>query len=760
MKKHWFATCLCSAVLLLSEWQNVSVHAEFSGIRTGRFESYEQFENSASFGILMAADESLSAEVTETLPVSFDLRSRGLVSSVKNQKNYGMCWTFSAMNSLENKLISRRPEIDLSEWYLAYYAYSPKFGFPLALNTDMDDVFQQGGNYYMMLPMLTSWTGPVSEEVFPFDNQEVLNPDAEWEEVKAKTEYHVSSTEYFNYDVTDENFPAQLEAVKQAIYQGNALSISYYNKNQYYNSGKYAYCNIAGDKTGGTYHAVSVVGWDDNFSAENFSQPPEQDGAWLIKNSWGTDWGDNGYFWMSYYEPTILECYYLNTEPFAKHDEIYQHDDYGFWTAFSVNASDESAYIANVFTAEKDTYLTSAMLCTAMPEENYNLWVYTNPTKSSNPASGKVMASVTGMFENSGYHMIDLPEPVLLQEGDTFSIVAELSGTPGQHIPCEACTEINVRRDNQLISTETSRLTQEMMFRNFNQGESYYSSNGRTWYDVYKENPIEDNYTTEDGAEFSSSTIMGNVCIRGLTKDAGTVIFSEDADALPSGTEIVLSSPGSTEIYYSLDDRIYLPYTEPLVMPEQEMHISAYAVLDGEKQTVCEKSYTVQEAQISSLLAVRNQKEKEYLAFEKIGEQKYYVHLSPLAEGESFAVQPISTGEVTSGGEWLVSGKLKQIQPDETGLITLHVSQAGLLDTVYEIDFAQEEILLGDADNNGIVNAGDASAVLIYSAAVGSGEEPSLPDENWLLRADYNQDSAVNANDAAGILVYAAQQGV
>ena len=760
MKKHRIAACLWSGLLLFAGLQDISVHAELSGLRTGRFESYEQFEHSASFGILMAADESLSAEVTETLPSSFDLRSEGLVSSVKNQKNYGMCWTFSAMNSLENKLISRKPEIDLSEWYLAYYAYSPKFGFPLALNTDMDDVFQQGGNYYMMLPMLTSWTGPVSEEVFPFDNREVLNPEAEWEEVKAKTEYHVSDTEYFNYDVTDENFPSQLEAVKQAVYQGNALSVSYYTKNQYYNNKKYTYCNTPDDKTGGTYHAVSIVGWDDNFSADNFVQPPEQDGAWLIKNSWGADWGDCGYFWMSYYDPTMLEFYYLNLEPFEKHDKIYQYDDYGFWTAFSVTASDESAYVANVFTAEKETYLTSVMVCTPMPEENYQIRIYTNPTRSNNPSSGKIVSSVTGMFENSGYHTVDLPEPVLLQEGDKFSVVAKLSGSIGQHIPCEACMEMNVSRNNELISSEKSRLTPEMMLRDFNKGESYYSSDGRIWYDVYEESPIEEDYTAEDGTEFSSSTTMGNICLRALTKDAGTVIFSEDADALPAGTEIFLSAVGSSEIYYSLNDGEYIPYTEPIIMPEQTLQISAYAVLGGENQAVCEKSYSVQEAQISSLLAVRNQKEKEYLAFEKTGEQKYYIHLNPLAEGETFAVQPISTGEVTSGGEWLVSGKLRQIQPDETGLITLHVSQSGMLDTVYEIDFSEQEVLRGDADNNGIVNAADASAVLIYAAAAGSGEEPSLPDEEWLLRADYNADDTVNANDAAGILIYAAQQGV
>ena len=83
-----------------------------------------------------------------------------------------------------------------------------------------------------------------------------------------------------------------------------------------------------------------------------------------------------------------------------------------------------------------------------------------------------------------------------------------------------------------------------------------------------------------------------------------------------------------------------------------------------------------------------------------------------------------------------------------------------MLDTVYEIHFpAGDAILYGDADNDGEVNAADAADVLVYAAAVGTGAEPELPDENWLLRADYNADGDVNAYDASEILVYAAKQG-
>ncbi len=760
MRKHQILAILCS-ILMMTGFMQIPVKAEEeteseTGLQTGRFESYAQYENASSAGRLIAANESAAAEVEETLPSKFDLRSRGLVTSVKNQKNYGMCWSFSAIHSIENRLVARKPEIDLSEWHLAYYAYSQKFGFPLALNTDMDDVFQQGGNYYMMTPMLTSWTGPVSEAVFPFDDMTVLNPDADWEEVRSQAEYHVSDAKLFTYHIEDDNFQAQLEAVQQEIWQGNAMSMSYYNNNTYYRKQNFSYYNYANVKSGGTYHAVSIVGWDDNFPAGNFKADAPADGAWLVKNSWGADWGDNGYFWISYYDPTMLDFYTLNVESLDKHDAMYQYDDYGYWTAFSITNSDESAYIANVFTAEEDTCLTSVMLCTTMPDEAYQIQIYTDLIRDNVPNSGIASAETTGILSGVGYHTIDLTEAVPLKAGEKFSIVVKLSGEEGQHIPCEAHSESTVKKGNTIISSEQNMLTEEMILENFNKGESFYSKNGRTWTDIYTQKAIEDSYTASDGSEFWAYTIVGNICLRGLTKQEGAVIFSEDCDALPAGTEIELSSPNSSAIYYSLNGGAYQLYTGAIVMPEEELNISAYAVCDGAEFPVFEKCYTVQEAKISSLLAIRNNTEKYYLAFEKTGENTYSAEVSALKSTETFSLFPISTGEIISDGEWLVSGKSTQIQPDSSGKAVLNVSETGMQDTVYEIEFIYA---LGDVNRDFSVNAADAAAILVYASEVGAGLEPVLSDEKWTFRADYNQDGKVNAMDAASVLIYAAEHG-
>ncbi len=726
-------------------------------LHVGHFDNYAQYENASAAGRLSAANEDGAAEVTETLPASFDLRQKGLVSSVKSQLNYGICWSFSAIGCLENTLITRNPLIDLSEWHLAYYAYSDKFGFTLKNNTDQDDIFQQGGNFYMLAPMLTSWTGPVSESVFPFNDFNILDPGADWNAVKAKAEYHVSDANLFTYHIEEESFADQRKAVQQAIYEGHTVSMSYYNKSVLHDTNKHSYYFSLDEKTGGTYHAVTIVGWDDHYSAKNFKTSPPGSGAWLVRNSWGENWGDYGYFWISYYDPSMVEFYYLETEPLQKHNKIYQYDDYGYWTAFSVEPQESSAYVANVFTAEKDTYLTSVMLCNAMPDEQYTIKIYTDPGKK--PNTGKESSVTSASVKYSGYHTIDLTTPVKLTKGQKFSIVAQVSGEEGQHITCEAYMKNTVTQKNGAVSIDSNMLTEEMIRRDFHQGESFYSTDGRIWYDIYQEDAIEDSYTMDDDTKIDTYAVLGNICLRGLTQDAGVILFSETEDALPTGTKITLSSPEGNEIYYSINGGKYQLYTQPLVMPEEEIQISAYA--NTGENIIYEKSYAVQKAQPSSILYIEDGK-AEYLKFVQIGDSEFEAVHVPSENAQVISLLPMTTGQIMSDGKAFPSGVVTTILNwKEKDSIILHVAQAGMKATDYRISFRENKQIfeLGDVNQDQNINAVDAAEILIYAVQVGCGAEPETYPDEWRSHADYNQDGEINATDAALILKFAAENG-
>ncbi len=743
---------------------------ENDGLHASYYENYQKYLAAKSSGA--SASPSVIADGTAVsqavLPSAYDLRSDGLMTSVKDQNPYGTCWTFASMASLESTIIARNPDADLSEWYLAYYTYSDVFGFA-PTNADGDEVesrMNSGGNYNMAAAMLCSGMGPVVESFFPYHDYSVI------EKGKAKTldtlrdeaQYHVTDVVLFPYDVYDDALlQGQINAVKQAVYDGHAMVLNYAEDGACMNYETYGYY-YDGDFSDAGYHAVTIVGWEDDYPAENFNTDPGMDGAWLIKNSWGADFGDNGYFWISYADPSIFDLYYLDMEPAEAHTVYYQYDDYGCWSSLSIaDEGDEYAHMANVFTAEEDTWLTSVMFCTVMENENYEVKVYTDLRSTVNPSSGVVRASAEGVSEHAGYHTVDLDTPVFVEAGETFSVAVKLGGEVGYHITCESSDSIVETYADGTVEEYASFVTEDMLRADYSSGESFYSTNGKDWSDPYYES-VSGTYTYEDAngdevtVEYNS--IIGNFCVKAFGQAADFVLFSDYSGHLPIGTEITLSAPSGEDIYYSVDGGAEQLYTEPILFTE-DMQLTARTA-SGE--TYYEADYTVQPAAISSLLSIDEAGYKAYLSFRYNETEGYYYANCFYDEilPSYMEIQPISTGTITSSGEVLASGETAVILPSEEDASTyvLQVSQEGMTDSKYIIRFvAYSDILYGDVNKDGEVDANDATQLLMYAAAAGAGNAPALPDDLWPERADYNFDGAIDANDATEILVYAANAG-
>ena len=220
---------------------------------------------------------------------------------------------------------------------------------------------------------------------------------------------------------------------KQLIMDYGAASLSYnenYTDNKFGEDGSSYYYNPNENTSN---HAVTVVGWDDSIPASAFKTTPAGDGAWLIKNSWGEYSRDNGYFWLSYYDKSISGvgiAYDFTVDGADDYfDTRYSYDGGNSLASFGYSRPD--IYGANVFTADKDSYVTGAATYTSAGN-NIELSVYTSLKDASDPTSGTKSAVATmSNVKYEGYYSLKFDAPVKVKKGETFAIVAKITKDSG-----------------------------------------------------------------------------------------------------------------------------------------------------------------------------------------------------------------------------------------------------------------------------------------------------------------------------------------
>lgn len=687
--------------------------------------------------LVLSGTPAVSAE-SGALPDAFDLRSKGLVSSVKQQGNYHTDWAFAAVNSLETTQIAADPMIDLSEWKLAYDTYCGSFGYPAA----SESIFDEGSHDVMQeVGLLTGWVGAVPEKTAPYGSE--LNDDRTIDEVRRQSEYHVTSAVFYPYWYGNEALPLQMQAMKEAIYSGHALDVRYTDSAACFNPETNGYFfNYAAANDGTESRSVSIVGWDDNFSSEFFLSDPGVNGAWLVKNSLGPEWGESGFFWISYADKSLTDVTAFEAKPAEPDMRLYQHDDYGCSGSFAVGAEgDSSVYAANVFTAEKDGWVYEIMLCNMQPDTSYEITLYTGLEDAANPCSGTASGTTTATLHNMGYQTVRLAEPVPVTGETQFAVTAHISGKQGWLIPCEYASHTEWTNPDGSADYSDSVFTMEMLTRSFGAGESFYSTDGASWTDMYEreENRLE----IPDGSVYRRRE--GNICLKAVTKDVYTVTFSDYHESLKPGTKIALSIAEDADICYSINGGDFTVYTEPIPFTE-EMTLRAYA--DTGERIIYTQHYKVRQATLSSLLC----RTSSGCAYAQLQGDTYVI-----PEG-TFALMPVSTGSVSLGETPLPSGRNTEVSIGEDAALT--VTEEGCRTAVFRLVFGGTQAQTsGDVNLDGEVDAADAAEILAYAAELGSGETPETPDEGYAKRADYNGDGEVNAADASEVLVYASQKG-
>ena len=487
-------------------------------ISSGR--SYGYADHNAAGG-----ENNIDADTYVSFPAKYDPRPKG-VSGVRNQY-LGSCWAYSVIAAAESNLIKKGladSSVDLSEFQLIYFMNHKNID-PLGIYTnDTSDtgrtnvqMFDEGGQPTAAISFLSKWTGPVLESQAPiysktlpgggieYDENAINNAVLGQELCAGSSNWHFKGARFCDYDIN------HLNNVKELISTYGGVSMSYYQS-----EGSEYTCKGTGEDASYYFaykaaanHAVEIIGWDDNYSKDNFNHAgsnvklPEADGAWLVKNSWAdtyimdpyvanTYYKSSGYVWISYYDKTISEIAAVDYDNKDTYANLYAYDG-GNMVNLSANKGTTflNIYEAKAYGTGSVEKIDGVMtyLAANMP---FSVTVYSNPVVESGKLvgySGKSEA-LSGCSDYEGFYTIDLKSRnIYVPDGMTYGICIETerdkaTSAGGSSIGCGG----------------------------------YYQEPGQT-YTGYSLNDLADNTD-------SPYDKIGAPCIRGLTNKASGITLS------------------------------------------------------------------------------------------------------------------------------------------------------------------------------------------------------------------------------------------
>lgn len=421
---------------------------------------------------------------------------------IKNQEKTGACWAFASLSSLETNLalsnyrngINLSKVYDFSERHMEY-ATSKTFANGVKNKMGFNRQAGDGGTDYMAISYFTNGSGAIPESEMPFENNENI---IDISEIQNKTvSSRVYDTIFFpDYGKATDNV-TKLEIINQikqhiqnygsvqASIHGNSSSTSEYKC--YDNKTGAKFCNDS--STHPIDHAISIIGWDDNYSIDNFPEDakPTSNGAWIVRNSWGiknligtlTDYkvaifeyyqqeciakgwnsaeeipdefakqmaekngyivenndlyakyGDNGIIYISYEDVNISTDMFgiIKAADAVDYDYIYQYDEL-FPMFVTTITNYNTIMLCNLFNKQSTgtEYLTQVSL---YAPETYTCKVYVNPNGTSKAKSDlqpvMLKAGATETI-SAGYHTLEFSKPVEIT-ADSFAVVVEIQGT-------------------------------------------------------------------------------------------------------------------------------------------------------------------------------------------------------------------------------------------------------------------------------------------------------------------------------------------
>lgn len=461
----------------------------------------------------VSIDANVSATATQSrysLVDDMDMR-------VEHQGSTSECWAFSLLKSMESNIAISTQSRELKNFSERHMDYSTSKTFLDGINENgFNREVGKGGIPICGLAYLTNGQGAVLEEDMPFENNEnKINLDEINKRVDTIVSDYVilpainkkyqkegngntSSVRYYkstDEEYTEEELREARQMIKEHIVKYGAIATmtagnhtKYYNNSDIFSATAYN-CN---ETTIVRDHAVTIVGWDDNYSRDNFAEgaKPSTDGAYIVLNTYGTQSFEEGYLYISYEDVFIEnELYGICGTSNINYDTLYQHDYYG--GIFQIGSSSNNVgYYATVFEKEntQSEYLSSIGVTLA---DYANIEIYVNPNGTELDEEKLVKVASPSTTYSPGYHTINFDE--IEVSGTEFAVVIKQTSDSGKFY---------FSVETSVAGTVYSDVTSSKL--------SYYSIDGEKWRNI--------NSVKITGVE----TKNADVCIKAFTKNVSS----------------------------------------------------------------------------------------------------------------------------------------------------------------------------------------------------------------------------------------------
>ena len=390
-----------------------SIYPKSSVLVNNNYTNDALAENSSDDGYYVLVINSTGIQIilikndfhVDKLPSRYDSRDWGWITPVKDQKDTGACWIFATAATLEASLLKSTGieySVSLNNLQKNALKYS-KYGH---------SILPEDGKNSIAAELIVSWYGAIPGEYDSFDMYgKIANA------IVSEDAFHVQDFLWLSNrkNATDN------DEIKRAImkYGAVAAGVSMSDDAPYFNVNTSA---LYDDKANGIAgHSICIVGWDDDYPAGNFIRTPQGDGAWIVKNSYGTSNYDNGYIYVSYYDTVIgnesdaIAFILENTENYNKN---YQTDICG--EIILLNGTDGYVY-KNTYRAIDDDFISAVGTYFNSEGEEYSLEIYVN---------NKLKYTQSGVAPFRGFHTVKLTTYIPVKRGDAFSVVMKKSSLP------------------------------------------------------------------------------------------------------------------------------------------------------------------------------------------------------------------------------------------------------------------------------------------------------------------------------------------